>query len=317
MTDRIPTTPYVAQRPARSRFVPLRGLRYHVRQWGDATLVRDDRPPLLLVHGWMDVGASYQFLVDALDAAEGFERLVIAPDWRGYGLTESPNGTDSYWFPDYLADLDALLDALCPDTPIDLVGHSMGGNVVMNYAGVRPDRIRRLVNLEGFGMPATRASQAPRRMAQWLDELKQPQSLRDYASVDEVAQRLMRNNPRLGADKAAWLAPHWSARRADGRWHILGDPAHKRVNPVLYRVEEHLATWALIRAPLLWVEGDLTEVSQWWGDRYSKAEFHQRLASVTTPVRRVTLSPSGHMLHHDQPEALAQALASFLAADDA
>ena len=87
MTDRIPTTPYVAQRPARSRFVPLRGLRYHVRQWGDATLVRDDRPPLLLVHGWMDVGASYQFLVDALDAAEGFERLVIAPDWRGYGLT--------------------------------------------------------------------------------------------------------------------------------------------------------------------------------------------------------------------------------------
>lgn len=317
MTDRIPTTPYVAQRPARSRFVPLRGLRYHVRQWGDATLVRDDRPPLLLVHGWMDVGASYQFLVDALDAAEGFERLVIAPDWRGYGLTESPNGTDSYWFPDYLADLDALLDALCPDTPIDLVGHSMGGNVVMNYAGVRPDRIRRLVNLEGFGMPATRASQAPRRMAQWLDELKQPQSLRDYASVDEVAQRLMRNNPRLGADKAAWLAPHWSARRADGRWHILGDPAHKRVNPVLYRVEEHLATWALIRAPLLWVEGDLTEVSQWWGDRYSKAEFHQRLASVTTPVRWVTLSPSGHMLHHDQPEALAQALASFLAADDA
>jgi pimeloyl-ACP methyl ester carboxylesterase len=312
MTASTPTTAYVPQRPARSRFVPLRGLRYHVHQWGDASLVRDDRPPLVLVHGWMDVGASYQFLVDALGAVEGFERLVIAPDWRGYGLTEGPPGADSYWFPDYLADLDALLDALCPDTPIALVGHSMGGNVVMTYAGVRPDRIRRLVNLEGFGMPATRASQAPRRMAQWLDELKQPQSLRDYASVDEVAQRLMRNNPRLGADKAAWLAPHWSAPRADGRWHILGDPAHKRVNPVLYRVEEHLAAWSLIRAPLLWVEGDLTEVSQWWGDRYSKAEFHQRLASVTAPVSQVTLSPSGHMLHHDQPEALAQALAAFL-----
>lgn len=305
-------TAYTARRLARSQFLPLRGLRYHVQLWGDASLVTPERPPLVLLHGWMDVGASFQFVVDALACADGFDRYVIAPDWRGFGRTDSP-GADSYWFPDYVGDLDALLDALWPEGPVDLLGHSMGGNVVMSYAGVRPQRIRRLVNLEGFGLPRTQPQQAPRRMLQWLDELKTVQSMRDYASLHEVAERLMKNNPLLPADKAHWLAPHWSCQRDGGRWHILGDPAHKRSNPVLYRVDEMLETWKLITAPLLWVEGDQTDISKWWGARYSKAEFHERL-SVVPSVQRHTLSPCGHMLHHDQPQALALRLASFLGA---
>ena len=313
-TNPATAAPYQVRRQPESRFVPLRGLNYPVHTWGDASLVMPDRPPLVMVHGWMDVGASFQFVVDALAQAEGFERYVIAPDWRGFGLTATP-AADTYWFPDYLADLDALLDALLPFETfgaIDLLGHSMGGNVVMSYAGARPLRIRRLVNLEGFGMPATKPYQAPRRLAQWLDELKQPQTLRDYASVAEVAERLMKNNPLLPADKAAWLAPHWSAPGVDGRWQILGHPAHKRVNPVLYDVAQVLETWKLITAPLLWVEGDLTDVAKWWGTRYTKEEFHQRLATVSN-VQRATLSPSGHMLHHDQPQALALRLKAFLA----
>jgi len=309
---------YAPARAARDQWFPLRGLQHHVLQWGDPTLATAERPPLVLVHGWMDVAASYQFLVDALAAVEDSPRWIIAPDWRGFGLTEAP-GTDSYWFPDYLADLDALLDALAPAarfSQVDLLGHSMGGNVVMSYAGARPQRIRRLVNLEGFGLPATKPEHAPRRLAQWLDELKQPQALKSYDSLDAVAARLLKNNPRLRPDKAAWLAPHWSRQTADGRWHILGDPVHKRVNPVLYRVDEALATWRQIAAPLLWVEGDLTELSQWWGHRYPRSEFDARLA-VVPRVQRVRLAPCGHMLHHEQPEALAQALVGFLAADPA
>jgi pimeloyl-ACP methyl ester carboxylesterase len=268
-----------------------------------------------MVHGWMDVGASFQFAVDALAAHEGFDRWVIAPDWRGFGLTDS-SGADSYWFPDYLGDLDALLDALVPEGAIDLLGHSMGGNVVMAYAGVRPARIRRLINLEGFGLPAGQPHQAPKRLLQWLDELKVPQSLRSYDSLDGVAERLQKNNPLLPADKAAWLAPHWARQRSgageDGQWHILGDPAHKRANPVLYRVEEHLELWKQISAPLLWVEGDQTDIAKWWGHRYPRAEFEARLA-VVPQLQRALLSPCGHMLHHDQPEALAGHIARFLA----
>ena len=300
---------YTARLRAASRFVPVRGLRYHVLTWGSPELATPERPPLVMLHGWMDVAASFQFVVDAMAQ----ERYVIAPDWRGFGLTETP-AADSYWFPDYLGDLEALLDALLPDQQgIDLLGHSMGGNVAMLYAGVRPGRIRKLVNLEGFGMPRAKPEHAPRRYAQWLDELKEPQRLRDYDSLAAVAERLRQNNPRLSTQRAAWLAPHWAREEEGGRWVILGDPAHKRANPVLYRVEEVLACWSQIEAPVLWVEGDATDVSKWWGNRYPRSEFDERLA-VVRQVERCVLADAGHMLHHDQPEALAQKLEAFLQA---
>jgi pimeloyl-ACP methyl ester carboxylesterase len=312
-TIRWPTVlamPYTPRRPPRSSFLGIRGLRYHIHTWGEQSLATPERPPLVLLHGWMDVGASFQFVVDALAQAEGFGRWVIAPDWRGFGLTETP-GADTYWFPDYLADLDALLDALVPQGAIDLAGHSMGGNIAMSYAGVRPARVRRLVNLEGFGLPATTPQQAPERLLQWLDELKQPLALRGYDSLHAVAGRLLKNNPLLQPEQADWLAPHWAQRGADGRWQILGHPAHKRANPVLYHVEEVLEAWKRITAPVLWVEGDLTDIAKWWGHRYPHSEFDARLALVPQ-LEKIVLSPCGHMVHHDQPQALAAHLARFL-----
>lgn len=308
--------PYVVRRPGRSVRVPVRGLSYHLTVWGDASLITPQRPALLLCHGYMDVGASFQFMVDELAALEGPQRYILAPDWRGFGGSTGP-ATDQYWFPDYLGDLDALLAsaplARPPGARIDLLGHSMGGNVVMSYAGVRPQHIRKLVNLEGFGLPRTDPAQAPDHLARWLDALQQPQSLASYATLDDVAQRLRKNNPRLPAQRAAWLAAHWAEQRADGRWHILGDPAHKRVSALPYRLDETLAAWRRIAAPLLWVEGDETDLSGWWGDRYPRHDFDARLAEVPQ-VQRQLLSPAGHMLHHDQPAALAQALQAFLTA---
>ena len=204
---------------------------------------------------------------------------MIAPDWRGFGLSDSPQA-DTYWFPDYLADLDALLDTLYPDQAIDLVGHSMGGNVVMLYAGVRPERIRRLVNLEGFGLPDLPAAEAPQRLLTWLEELKVPQILRPYASQADVAKRLCKNNPRISADKAQWLAGHWAGQQADGLWHVHADAAHRRINPVPYKADEAIATWQAISAPLLWVQGAETRQDAHWGGRYSHAEFQARLAHV-------------------------------------
>jgi pimeloyl-ACP methyl ester carboxylesterase len=263
-----------------------------------------------MTHGWMDLGASFQFVVDALAAAEGARRFIAAPDWRGFGGSAS-GGADSFWFPDYLGDLDALADALSPDAPFDLLGHSMGGNVVMSYAAVRPQRVRKLVNLEGFGLPTTRAEQSGKRLAQWLDELKTAPSLTAYADAGAVAARLMKNNPRLSPDKAAWLATQWGESCSDGRWRLRADPAHKRVNPFLYRVDETLAQWKEIAAPLLWAEGAQTDMRVWWQDRYPRVEFDARL-EVVRNVTRLVLPDCGHMLHHDQPERLAGALLDYL-----
>ena len=126
---------------SKSLFLDIRGLRYHVRGWGDP-----EAPKLFMLHGWMDVSASFQFTVDALKG----DWQILAPDWRGFGLSEW--GKMVYWFPDYIADLDWLLAELSPDEPATIVGHSMGGNIAGLYAGVRPERVARLILAEGFGI---------------------------------------------------------------------------------------------------------------------------------------------------------------------
>lgn len=302
---------YQVLREPTSTFVSLRGCRYHLRRWGPAS---GSLPALVLAHGWMDVAASWQFMADALSDAFVQDRPIIAFDWRGYGQTETP-ATDSYWFPDYLGDLDALLDTVSPEQPVDLVGHSMGGNVVMMYAGVRPERIRRLVNLEGFGMAATRPAQAPGRLSQWLDELRQHREgaidLKSYPDASAVANRLVKTNPRLPRDKAEWLARHWARPEADGQWRILGDAAHKIVNPYLYKVEEALEIYKRISAPVLAVEASDDSLGQWWKGKYTLEEYHQRLQSV--PQHHVArIEDAGHMLHHDQPQLLARLIEEFL-----
>jgi pimeloyl-ACP methyl ester carboxylesterase len=290
-------------KPSRSEFLTVRGLRTHVRHWGVA-----GAPKIFMLHGWMDVAASFQFVVDCLQG----DWHVIAPDWRGFGLTERA-GTDTYWFPDYLADLDLILDHYAPGEAVKLLGHSMGGNVASLYAGVRPERIGKLINLEGIGLPATRAEQAPRRVAQWLDELKNPPEMRPYASLAEVAARLRKTNPRLSAERAAFLAGHWSAQDDAGAWRILGDPAHKMTGPLLYHVEEVLACWRQIAAPVLWVEADDTTMWRWMGPKdQARAEIDRRLAQLPKVTARV-MPDAGHMLHHDQPELLARMIEEFLA----
>lgn len=284
-----------------SLFVDVRGVRYHCRCWGDVR-----HPVLFMLHGWMDVSASFQFLVDA------FERdwRVIAPDWRGFGLSgRAKDGV--YWFPDYFADLEALLARFQPDAPATLIGHSMGGNVAAMYAGVRPERVARLVNLEGFGLAPTDPKQAPKRYARWLDELAgAPPSFRDYESFDALAARLRETNPRLGAERAAFLARHWGRARADGRVELASDPAHKLVNPVLYRIEEAEACWGNVVAPVLWVAGAETRIPE-----ALKIEPHSlaaRKACFGNLTERI-IPDAGHMLHHDQPERLAEVVEAFLA----
>lgn len=288
---------------SRSEFIPLRGLRTHVRHWGEP-----DAPVLFMLHGWMDVSASFQFVVDNFSK----DWHVIAPDWRGFGQSERVH-SDCYWFADYLGDLDALLDHYAQDQAVNLIGHSMGGNVAGIYAGVRPNRVTKLVNLEGFGLAATQPSMAPERYAKWLDELREPPTMRGYETIEGVVSRLMKTNPRLAPDRAQFLATHWAAPNADGLWEILGDPAHKITGATLYRVDEVLACWEKITAPVLWVEAQESDLWRWMGGRDKvRAELDQRRA-VIADVKTAVIQDAGHMVHHDQPELLARLIEDFLA----
>ena len=282
-----------------SVFHEYHGLRHHVREWGTP-----GAPPLFLLHGWMDVAASFQFVVDELQR----DWRVIAPDWRGFGL--SAWSAHGYWFPDYYADLDALLALYAPDQPAQIVGHSMGGVIACTYAGIRPERVARIISLEGFGLARTTPAAAPGRYRRWLDELVTEPRFRIYGTYDALAARLQHDNPRLTAEKAQFIARAWARETAPDQVEMLSDPRHKRANPVLFRIEELLACWREVTAPALWVfardsagSGYLQDTPEQLAERKDAfRDYHE-----------AWIEDAGHMMHHDQPGAVARLIEEFLA----
>jgi pimeloyl-ACP methyl ester carboxylesterase len=290
---------YQPRRAPRHETRTVRGLAHHVTRWGPPS---DD--PVVLLHGWADTADTFQFLVDAL----GGDWPLAGFDWRGFGRS-AWSGTD-YWFPDYLADLDQLLEGLCPAGPARLVGHSMGGNVALLYAGIQPERVRSVVSLEGFGLPRSNAADAPGRYRDWLHQLRDPPAFGQFASFDELAQLLLKRNPRLGADRAGFIARSWAAPVAEGGVRITADPAHKLLNPYRYRRDEAEACWARITAPTLMVLAGRSEMLPRLGEDGTEAGFRASIPGVRVEV----LESAGHMLHHEQPEAVASLIEPFLRA---
>ena len=209
---------------------------------------------------------------------------------------------------DYVADLDALMVALFPETAINLVGHSMGGHAGSLYAGLRPQRVRNFVSLDAFGPPATRF---PIDMYATLTDMLKPKAVRpsrSYASLEDVAARLMKANVRLTADKAAFLADASTARGPDGRWRWLFDPMIGKSLPTLHAIAEWGSIWAHIEARVLWIaSGDIRYDSPSFSDEVvaerhrllPRAEFHR-------------LADTGHNLHHDRPRDVAAMIEGFL-----
>ena len=269
----------------RSEFPNINGLRYHIRLWGEP-----HRPALFLLHGWMDVSASFQFVVDALKE----EWYVIAPDWRGFGFSQWSG--NSYYFPDYFADLELILDHYQAERPVNLIGHSMGGNIAGIYAGIHPHRIEKLALLEGFGLKPSEPSQAPARFAKWLAQLKEPPVFKTYANVEEFARRLQQNNARLTFDRALFIAQHSSKETAPGKIELLSDPAHKMTNPVLYRLEEAKACWSQVTAPTLWITG---ADSGFMRMQVASPEDYSARKSSFKELREEVIPDCGHMMHHD------------------
>ncbi|MRR49297.1 MAG: alpha/beta hydrolase [Rhodocyclaceae bacterium] len=285
-------------KPSTSEFAFLRGRRLHLRVWGDA-----GASPIFFLHGFGDVSASFQFVVDALAR----EWRVVAPDWRGFGWSQW-NG-DAYWSPDYLADLDALLEQALPQEPVRLVGHSMGGNIAGLYAGIRPERVAGLVNLEGFGIRPAAPDEAPGRYRTWLNQVREAPRFRHYRNREEYAARLMRDNARLTPERAAFLAGHLAESEQDGVRTAM-DPCHRWVNPVLYRLEEAKACWREVRCPVLFVRGD---DSGYLRDYIAGEEDYRARLACFALAQEALVADCGHNLHHDQPEAVARLIEDFFA----
>ena len=289
---------YQARIKGRSVRHQVRGVDYHVTEWGE----RHNRL-IVFLHGWGDAGSTFQFVIDKLKQ----DWFVIAPDWRGFG--ESRANADSYWFPDYLADLDAILQIYSPDAAVRLVGHSMGANVATLYAGVMPERVSALVNVEGFGLPDSDPEDAPGRYREWIEAGRSRSTVTSYESFEELLPKIIRRSPGLGNERALFVADKWAEAHADGVVRIKADPAHKLPNAVLYRRREAVACWKNVKAPVLVVVGadtDFTGKLKSWIDPDAVSDVFDKSESVS-------IAGAGHMVHFDQPAQLAETIERFLA----
>jgi pimeloyl-ACP methyl ester carboxylesterase len=293
-------TAYRPLREPRHEILRLRGLDIHLTRWGPPP--SESVRPVLLLHGWLDTGDTFQFLVDAFER----DRPLVALDWRGFGRSEWP--PEGYWFPDYLGDLDALLDVLSPSAPVSLVGHSMGGNIACVYAGVRPERVRCVANLEGLGLPRTSPAQAPARLRKWLDQLKAPAERKDYASFADLAAVIRFRYPRFSEAQAEFVAGAWGKLGAGGRVRLAGDPRHHRVNPVLYKREDSEACWRDMRAPLLMVLGEESDHMAKLGADGTEPAFR----TLFPHIEFARIAGAGHMLHIERPDLVAPLVERFL-----
>ncbi len=287
-------------RPSRSEYLDLPGLRLHIRRWG-----KPDAPTLFLLHGWMDVSASFQFVVDELQK----DWNIIAPDWRGFGLSDWLNRP--YFFAEHLGDMEAILNHYAPEGKVRLAGHSMGGILSCLYAGIRPDRVESLITLDGFGIAPTQPEMATERYRLWLGQLAKPPRMHVYHDRAGFAHRLMKTDRFLTQPRADFLALHL-ARIGEGvnksgeRRHGIvwnGDPWHKGSSPYMFRLEESMAVWKQITCPVHWVGGRDSWVVRDFATR--PGDWAARQACFAH-LSEAWIENADHMLHHDQPADVAR-----------
>ena len=276
------------------------GLRYNVLEWGA------DRPELdhtvILLHGFLDLARGWAATVRA-GLAGRFH--VVAPDLRGHGDSDWVGPGGYYHFIDYLADVDEVA-RLFGRGRLSLVGHSMGGSIASYFAGVFPERIHRLVLLEGLGPPENDTA-VPQRVREWLRSWRRVRGreAKSHAGLDVAAARLRAHDPLLGEELARELALHGTRPAPDGGLRFKHDPLHLTLGPMPFRVDYAAEFWTRVTCPVLWVEGEKSVF------RYAGDEAERRLR-LLPGAERAVLPGAGHMMQRHQPAALAELLVAFL-----
>jgi pimeloyl-ACP methyl ester carboxylesterase len=285
--------------PTSSFYVSQR-LRLHFVDWGN-----EQAPPLVLIHGGRDHARSW----DAIARALRRDFHVLVPDLRGHGDSAHAVG-GNYTMAELVLDVAQLLDAL-QVSPVAMVGHSLGGAVALQYAGTYPERIRKLVAIEGLGpAPQMRermlAVPAHERLRTWIEQMRALAGRvpRRYASIDDAVKRMREENAHLSPDLALHLTRHGVARNEDGSFSWKFDNAIRSPSPSRPDFDGLEALWANIACPVLLVRGTESWASDPEQDGRIRAFRAARLENV---------EGAGHWVHHDRPERFLEKLETFLA----
>jgi len=271
-------------------------LKLHYVDWGNA-----EKPPLLLVHGGRDHARNWDWV--ATELRDDYH--VIAPDLRGHGDSQWAVG-GSYAMVDYVLDVTQLLNAL-QLFPITIIGHSLGGSIALQYCGVYPDRVRKVVAIEGLGPPPSMLRDTPpnQRMSVWIGEMQglAQRHPHRYKSLDEAVARMRDANPHLSPEQARHLTVHGSYRDEDGTYLWKFDNYVRAASPYLFNMKEAREIWGQITCPVLLVRG----TESWASD----PEIDGRATAFRT-YKAINIEKAGHWVHHDQLDVFLTVVREFL-----
>ena len=286
----------------RSQHINIRGLQYHIQSWG-----KPDLPTIVALHGWMDCGASFAYIASEL--ADQYH--IISPDLRGFGDTE--HSSEGYWFPDYIADLDALLDIYSPNEPVNLLGHSMGGNIVLMYAGIRPERVKNVISLDALGIANTSPEDSPQKYRQWLQQNSNVKKQKTYANLAAFEHAIQTNNPTLSADVIQFLAHAWSKpindNPSDEQRILKHDRQHRHTNPIRYNHDDIFAMWKQITANICLI---MASDSSLYKKYLSSGRLDETKKILNIPEQNCYIvKDCQHMLHLEKPTTTAKYIRQF------
>ncbi len=291
-----------ARRPDRRRSVDSCGLRIAVYEWGDP-----DARPLLLHHGGFDFAGTYDGLAPLL-ADAGWR--VVAFDQRGHGDSEH---AALYSWPADLRDLKAVLDSIGHE-PIAALGHSKGGSQLTDLIHALPHRIGRFVNIDGLPSDHRHLDVAEHERAKQLDEVLGPwldwrrtthQIVRKPGTLDELARRRGRMNPRLSHEWLRYLVSIGARRDDDGwRWKIDASLRFGGFGP--WRPGWSVERGRGLAVPLLGIIGTEAE-EMGWGTSAETLRPH-----LPPGARLEVIEGTGHFVHVEAPARVAELVLEFL-----
>ena len=227
---------------------------------------------------------------------------------RGFGDTQ--HVLNSYWFPDYYADLDFLVDHFSPKDKVNLLGHSMGGHIVVTYAGLLNQRVEKVMALDALGLQDSKSSDVPARQRQWLSEVKHNQATKVYASKDQLKTSIRAINPELSDSIVEELCALWSrAGEQDGTFVLKHDVKHRHTNPYRYIFSDAMEIWQEVNAD--------TAIVMAQDSRFYKQAQKEGRVDIALDLLKVSgdnfflVEQSGHMLHLEQPKATSDCVIRF------
>ena len=250
---------------------------------------RDSKPAVVLVHGALDHARNWDWVARSL--CEHYH--VYALDLRGHGNSAWAPGA-MYSVAEHVLDLSALLDII-DEFPIRLIGHSLGGGIVLHYCGVYPQRVRKAVSIEGLGFPVEHAVHGPAstRVREWIESVRQLEKRRpkSYPSPEAAVARVKEANPRLSDELARHLTLHGTNWESDGSLLWKFDNYLRAIPPYGHHLEDVVELLGQITCPVL----------MFWGtESFLPVPRKDPRLKAIRQVRLREVPEAGHWVHHDQ-----------------